>query len=184
MMNFFPSKDNNQIYNELNNKIYTTNNEIFEELLNKLQSTLNDVNNNKSKDIIIKQISNIMKIINKFINDSQNKMNLIHNDINNMANEFKDFKNNISNNDNITIKKTKIYKHGIYIGEFKNQIKDGKGTFFLKMVLDMREIGKTKEKEYFIIKMVINMKVILKMIRKKEKEYFLIMKVINTKVIG
>ena len=49
---------NNQMYNELNNKIYTTNNEIFEEILNKLQSTLNDVNNNKSKDIIIKQISN------------------------------------------------------------------------------------------------------------------------------
>ena len=52
--------------------------------------------------------------------------------------------------------------------------------------IDMKEIlkmVKEKEKEYFIIIMVIDMKEIGKMIKKKEKEYFILIMVIERRKI-
>ena len=52
---------------------------------------------------------------------------------------------------------------------------------------DMKEnlkMIKEKEKEYFIIIMVINMMVNGKKIKKKEKEYYIIIMVIKKKVYG
>ena len=39
---------------------------------------------------------------------------------------------------------------------------------------EILKIIKEKEKEYYIIKMVVYMKVILKIIKEKEKEYYII----------
>ena len=50
------------------------------------------------------------------------------------------------------------------------------------MVIDMKVIGKMidlKEKEFIIIIVVIDMKVIGKIIKEKEKEYFIIIMVIE-----
>ena len=43
---------------------------------------------------------------------------------------------------------------------------------------------KLKEKEYIILKIVINMKVIGEIIIEKEKEFFIVKMVVNMKVIG
>ena len=46
---------------------------------------------------------------------------------------------------------------------------------------EILKIIKRKEKEYFIGKMIIDMRVILKMEKWKEKEYYIIMMVIGMK---
>ena len=94
--------------------------------MNKLEYIVNDLNNNRNIDNIIKQIKNIIIIMNKVIIENKNNINLIQKDINNMINEFKELKNN----NNIITNKTEIYDNGKYIGEFKNGMRDGKGIYY------------------------------------------------------
>ena len=64
------------------------------------------------------------------------------------------------------------FKNGKYFGEMKNNLKHGKGTMYIMMVEYMKvtlKIIKKKEKEYFIIKMEIDMKGNLKMIKEMEE---------------
>ncbi len=60
-----------------------------------------------------------------------------------------------------------------YIGEWKDDYREGKGNIILIMEVNMMVNGKIinmKEKEYFIGMMEINMMVNGKMIKKKKKE--------------
>ena len=143
----------------LNNKLYSNNNTLLE-IINKLESIVNDLNNNKQIDDIIKQIKNIINIVNNIITENKNSLNLFQKDPNKI---FDELKNNINNN------KTEIYPNGNkYIGEFKNGMKDGKEYYIGKMVQDMKEIGEIinkKEREYCIGMMEIDMKENLEMVK-------------------
>ena len=69
-----------------------------------------------------------------------------------------------------------------YEGDFKNDLAEEKEFIIIKMVIDMKVIllmEKEKEKEFIIIKMVIDMKVIIKMIILMEKELCIIIMVIE-----
>ena len=110
----------------INNKIYSNNNNILIIIIKELENISNDWNNNTKLNKIIEQIRNIIILINKLINDNKNNINLIRKDINNL-------KNIIFNNNNYNyINHTKIYSDGKYIGQFKNNLRDGKGIFYLK----------------------------------------------------
>ena len=98
---------------------------------------------------------------------------------------------NINNNNNfrpITPQiETKMCEDGKYEGELKNGLFDGKGTFILKMEIDMKDIGKKEskmEEEHIIIVIEIDMKENGEMEIKKEKEYIIISMVIDMKEIG
>ena len=70
--------------------------------------------------------------------------------------------------------------------KIKNNYKE-KEYIIIMMVIDMKVIGKMikkKEKEYIIIRMEQDMKEIGKMVNQKEKEYIIIMMVIDMKEIG
>ena len=66
--------DNNQDTFLLNNKVYSNNNNILFDVINKLENIVYDLNNNKQINIIIKQIRNIIIIMNNVINENKKIM--------------------------------------------------------------------------------------------------------------
>ena len=106
----------------LNNIIYSNNNNILFDGINKLETIVTDLNNNRQINIIIKEIHNIIKTMNNVINENRKNNAQIREDINKLNND-------IINNNNI-IKKTKLYKNGKYIGETKNDLREGKGIMY------------------------------------------------------
>ena len=107
----------------INNKIYSNNYNILINIVKELENISNDLNNNTKLNKIIKQIKDIIILINKVINDNKNNINLIRNDIYNLQKI-------IINNNNNYINDIKIYNNGKYIGQFKNNLKDGKGIMY------------------------------------------------------
>ena len=71
----------------LNNKIYSNNNDILFDIVYKLDNIVNDLNNKKHIDIVIKQIRNIIIIVNNIINETQKNKEEIKEDIRNMHNK-------------------------------------------------------------------------------------------------
>ena len=65
--------DEQNIFNSLNNKIYSNNNNILFDIVNKLENIIKDLNN----DIIIKRIKDIIIIMNNLINDNNKNIELI-----------------------------------------------------------------------------------------------------------
>ena len=109
-------KDDNSFI--LYNKIYSNNNNILINIVKELENITNCLNNNAQLNLIIQQISNIIILINKVIKDNNNNIKLITKDNHNLQNII------INNN---YIKDTKIYDNGKYMGQFKNNLRDGKG---------------------------------------------------------
>ena len=101
--------------------------------------------------------------------------------------KIKIINNNLINNKLIIIiiNKEIKYNNGRYVGQVVNGKRKEKEFIILIMEIDMKVIGKMikgKEKEFIIIIMEIDMKVILKMIKEKEKE-FIILIMVDMKVI-
>ena len=107
----------------INNKIYSNNNNILINIVKELENISNNLYYNTKLNKIIEQIRNIIILINKVINDNKNNINLIRNDIYNLQKI-------IINNNNNYINDTKIYKDGKYIGQLKNNLRDGKGIMY------------------------------------------------------
>ena len=87
----------------LNNKVYLKNNEILLKIIKKLEIITKDLKNEKPLDFINKEVYDIITFINNIINE--NKKNLI-------------------------IKSNKIFNFGKYIGEMKNEKREGKGICY------------------------------------------------------
>ena len=118
----------------LNNKIVINNNEILFNLANEINNVIEDLTNRKEIDNIIRQLKNIIIIINNAINDSkkileQVKQDIInnHNDVNNrlenVENLILDMNNIINKNENMKIS----HKNNINLknlNEIKDKIKD------------------------------------------------------------
>ena len=125
-----------------------------------------------------------------------------------MITEFNNMKNNFSNK-NITLNQAKIGLTGKYIGDLRNDMREGKEIYYYnsgnryegdcnkkegkriyyfnsgnKYMKEIGEILEEKEKEYIIIIMVIDMKEIGEILKKKEKEYINIIMVIDIKENG
>ena len=151
---------NQDIYS-FNNKIYSNNNNLLLGIINDLQQ----INNITHDNLVIKRIGDIINKMNFIINDNKKNTELIINHIsilqNQMNKKFDELKfNNINQINNQELK----YDDGRYIGQVVN--------------------GNLMEKEFIIIIMVIDMKVILEIIKEKEKEYVIFIMVIDMKVIG
>ena len=106
----------------INNKIYSNNNNILINIVKELENISNNLYYNTKLNKIIEQIRNIIILINKVINDNKNNINLIRNDIYNLQ--------KIIINNNNYINGTKIYTFGKYIGQLKNNLRDGKGIMY------------------------------------------------------
>ena len=204
----------NQNYLTINNKVVSNYNDILFNIINKIQNVIDDIDNNKKVDIIIKQLKNIIILMNETI-----KQNLKNNEdikkINeNINNRFQNLENIIFNNNKNKNKSkknnnginTKIYDFGKYVGQLKNDKRHGEGiqyyndgTKFEGFFRDdkaekgimyygngERYEGEIKnayrhEKEFIILIMEIDMKVILIIIIGKEKEYIIMKMVIDMK---
>ena len=97
------------------NKFFNNNsNDLLKDVVKKLEKMINDINDKKEPTSITPQINEIITTINDIINDNKANMKQIQKEFNNIVGE----------------NKTKTYKNGKYKGEFKNDLKDGKGTYF------------------------------------------------------
>ena len=112
---------------ELNNKIYANNNDILTGIVSKLEEIVND--NNNTQDLIIKRLKDIIIIMNKAINENNNNYKQIIELMNNMNKKLDNISNKNSNNlfINNGINKIKFYEEGKYIGQLVNNKKEGKG---------------------------------------------------------
>ena len=147
---------------------------------------------------IFDQMINVMDIYYKFNENIINNYNINKRNYYNLKNTY-----NIKNNNEMLIKEmndifnndklSEISEFSInnfydnngekYIGENKNGLKEGKGILYY----DENDIYERKkyeeEKEKCILMMVIDMKVIIKMVKSKEKEYIFGMMVRDMKVV-
>ena len=96
---------------------------ILNDIIKQLELIVNDLNNIKKADII-KQIKNIIIIINKAISENKKNTEQLREDIKNLN------KNMMNNFEKINCDSKKKYEDGEYIGELKNGLRDGKGTFY------------------------------------------------------
>ena len=178
------------------------------DLLNSMKSLNDIIDNFKYKINIVKEILDRLintfdlyyKLNDKIINNyNMNKRNYyILQNLTNLKNNNENiikYINNITNNNQIfdiyKFPNDKFYndKDAIYLGEIKNNLKDGNGIqYFNKNVNNKRRkyLGEfyKKEKEYFIGLMVIDIMAIGKMVKEKVKEYIIGMMVVDMKVIG
>ena len=123
----------------LNNFISLNNSNILIQISNTLENIVNNLSNDGQISAIIKQIKNIIIILNKINNDNQKYINLVRKDIksleNNISLNFNKLFNNkeipTKNNDYITV--TENYEGGDkYIGQMKNGFRNGKGIYYYK----------------------------------------------------
>ena len=107
----------------LNYIFYKNNNDILYNIINQLEIIVNDLNNHKKIDII-KQIKNIIILVNKVIRENKKNTEQLREDIQKLN------KNMINNFEKIICDSKKIYEDGEYIGELKNGLREGKGVFY------------------------------------------------------
>ena len=122
--------NNNQDTFILNNKVYSNNNNILLDVINKLENIINDLNNNKQINIIIKQIRNIIIIMNKVVDENKRNNEKIREDIKNLHNDTIEKFQTLNINNNNCAYETVVYNNGKYIGETKNGLKEGKGIYY------------------------------------------------------
>ena len=147
------------------------NNELLKDVVKKLENIINDLNDKKEKGVILPQITEIITTVKNVINDNTINIEQLKKEINKMKGE----------------NKTKTYKNGKYKGQFKNDLKDGKGVYYYND--DNRYEGEWKNdlkegKGTFFRIMEIDMKENLKIIKWKEEVFFIIMMEINMKENG
>ena len=82
---------NNEYIQILNNLVSSNYNNLLFDILNKLENIISDLSNNSQINVIIKQIRNIIIILNKIVNDNQSNLNILRKDI-------KELNQNITNN--------------------------------------------------------------------------------------
>ena len=109
----------------LNNLINRNNQIILFDIVNRLENIVSNLSNSCEIDSTIKQIKNIILILNKVNNDTQKSLEAIKNDIKklneNVSNNFKLLISNKSKNKDIFETKTENYVGGDkYVGQFKN----------------------------------------------------------------
>ena len=103
---------------------YSYDNEELHKVFGQLENIIKDLNEDKAKEIIVNQIENIMTTIKNIIkqnDDNNQKIKKIINDLNFEYDKTKKI-------DHGTVYKTKVYDDGKYIGEFKNNLREGNGT--------------------------------------------------------
>ena len=117
----------------LNNIINKNNNDFLFHIIKQLENIINDSNNDKQLSNIINQIKNIIVMMNKFILDNKNNIESIKSENkqfhSNIVNKFDELRNDISNR-NINISQKIEYDNGKYVGEIKNNMRDGKGVYY------------------------------------------------------
>ena len=170
--------------NELNlsNKIYSNNiNNILLSIIHNLELTIKDIKDN----ITIKRLNDIITKINVIIIEHEKNV-----EINKQMNkEFNDIRNNTNNNQEIKYNsdlKNDANKRFKYIGQILNGVPEGKGIMYWENGVIMMVNGKMikwKEKEFIILMMEIYIRAILKMDYQKVMEYFIILMVSDMKVI-
>ena len=109
---------------------FSKNNEVLNSIVTQLQNILNnieDVNNKKKIEIFSNQIKNIIKSITGVINDNNENQDKLKKYIEILNSQSSAEANN---KENELVVKTKIYNDGKYVGEFKNDMREGRGTMY------------------------------------------------------
>ena len=151
---------NNEYIQILNNLVSSNYNNLLFDILNKLENIISDLSNNSQINVIIKQIRNIIIILNKIVNDNQFNLNILRKDI-------KELNQNITNN----------FKLINILDNFKMESEMEKEYIIIKMEVNMMVILKMdwlKAMVQWYILEEIDMKGIGKMIFQKEMEYTII----------
>mgnify|MGYP002862731071 CR=1 FL=1 len=98
----------------LNNTDNLNNNDLLKGVVKKLEKIVKDINEKKENDTILTKINEVITTINDVINDNKTNIKQMKKEIISIIGE----------------NKTKTYKNGKYKGEFKNDLKDGKGIYY------------------------------------------------------
>ena len=109
----------------------SNNNEILNDILKKLENFINNANDKNSIDLNISQIKDIIEKLSEVIKDNNKNYDKINKYIKNLTkdinNQFKDLKQ--KNSKHISSETTsQTFEDGLYIGEIKNKLRDGKGV--------------------------------------------------------
>ena len=104
------------------------NNMVFLEIIKQLENVVNDLSGKKNSYLSsqIKQLKNIIIMLNKLINETKKNQNEIMKRIQKLNDDMKSHFNKISINYNY---QKKTYPNGEYFGELRNGLRHGKGTF-------------------------------------------------------
>ena len=119
----------------INNIINKNNNDFLFTIINQLEKVINDLNNNKQLNNIIIQIKNIIEMMNKFILENKNNIESIKKENkefhNSIIDKFDELKSNMSKKNENEIQNIK-YEKGKYVGEIKNNMRNGYGIFYFE----------------------------------------------------
>ena len=107
----------------LNSMAYEKNNDILFNVVEQLEGIVNNLEQNQI-DVVIRQIKNIIIIMNKVIGENKKNMELLRKELKEINNSIK------SNFEKFHCVGKKIYEDGEYVGELKNGLRDGKGAFY------------------------------------------------------
>ena len=124
----------NSLRESFYNLINYNNQDILSGISNKLEIIVSELANGRQISGIIKQIKNIILIINKIYNDNKKNIDIIRNDIKNLNDNIsKTLKILLSKNNESEgfVTKTVTYVGGDkYVGQFKNGVREGKGIYY------------------------------------------------------
>ena len=104
-------------------KNYSNNNDYLTKIVSELENIITELNSKKKIEIIIPQIKTLITTVNNIIETNKKDFDTVKNFVENM-NVPKSL-----NNDDVVFK-TKVYDDGKYVGEFKNELREGKGAMF------------------------------------------------------
>lgn len=104
------------------------NNMLFIEIIKQLENVVNDLSGKKNSYLSnqIKQLKNIITILNKLIDETKKNQNEIMKRIQKLHDDMKSNFNKSSISYNF---QKKTYTNGKYLGELRNGLRHGKGTF-------------------------------------------------------
>ena len=104
------------------------NNMVFFEIIKQLENVVNDLSAKKNSYLSnqIKQLKNIIIMLNKLIDETKKNQNEIMKKIQQLHDDMKSNFNKISINYNF---QKKAYTNGEYFGELRNGLRHGKGKF-------------------------------------------------------
>jgi len=113
------------IFDYGNEIISNNNNNILLDILNRLNDVVDDLKGHNKFKNVITQIKNIIGILNNLLKQNEENTKSIIGEIQKVGEQV-----NKKFDSDIVLVKTKMYENGKYIGQLKDGIMEGKGTFY------------------------------------------------------
>ena len=105
-------------------KNYSNNNDYLTKIVSELENIISELNSKKKIEIIITQIKTLITTAKNMIESNKKDFDKVKNFVENMS-----APKSLKPDDDVVFK-TKVYDDGKYVGEFKNELREGKGAMF------------------------------------------------------